>query len=45
MKRRNYFVILSLVATVTIAGCGMPGPLYEEAEKPTTPAKDNNSKG
>jgi len=45
MKRKNYFVILTLLATVTMTGCGMQGPLYEDAETPTTFAKDNNSKG
>ena len=45
MKRRNYFVILSLVASVTFAGCGMQGPLYEEVEQPKTPVQDQNNKG
>ena len=40
MRKFNPIIFICLVITLTLAGCGMPGALYQTQEKPL----DNNSK-
>lgn len=40
MRKLNSFIFHGLIITLTLAGCGMPGPLYqEEQKKPTATPK------
>ncbi|WP_206486047.1 lipoprotein [Thalassotalea sp. G2M2-11] len=33
MRKLNSFILASVLILLSLSGCGMPGPLYQESDK------------